>query len=352
MSDRKTAPIESAAPVVHRYDVARRAEWDAFVTSSGGTFFHLSGWKTLFEESFGFKTHFLFAQRGGCITGVLPMVEQNSILFGRGLIAAPFCVEGGPLGDPPSCDALDLAAQKLMDDTSAAYIEFRSRVASRTGWQPKKNLYATFKQPLARDDETNLKAIPRKQRAVIRKAVQSNLTTSIEHDPETFYPIYARSVQNLGTPVFPRRYFRRICEIFAGQCDLLVVRDGARPISAVLNFYFGGTALPYYGGGLTSARGCGANDLLYWEVMRHAAARGCSAFDFGRSKVGTGAFAFKKNWGFEPEWLAYEYRMRAGTLMPDTNAASPKYRLLVNTWKRLPHRVADTVGPFLIRHLN
>jgi FemAB-related protein (PEP-CTERM system-associated) len=159
-------------------------------------------------------------------------------------------------------------------------------------------------------------------------------------------------VQNLGTPVFSRRYFQRLCEVFAGQCDLVVIRDRGVAASGVLNFYFGDAVLPYYGGGLASARHSGANDLMYWEVMRHAAARGCRSFDFGRSKAGTGAFAFKKNWGFEPEWLEYEYWLPAGRDLPDNNAASPKYKLLVNSWKRLPHRLADLVGPFLIRHLN
>lgn len=346
------APDKSAFPAVHRYDSARREEWDAFVSGSGGTFFHLSGWKTLFEEVFDFRTHFLFAEHDGRITGVLPLVEQNSILFGHGLIASPFCVQGGPVGDPPSCLALENAAQKLMAETKSSYIEFRGRVATRAGWQSKKDLYATFRRSLAGDDEANLKAIPRKQRAVVRKAQQGGLTVQIEHDPEAFYPVYARSVQNLGTPVFPLDYFRRLCEVFAGQCDLVVIRDRGVAVSAVLNFYFGEAVLPYYGGGLASARNSGANDLLYWEVMRHAAARGCRFFDFGRSKAGTGAFAFKKNWGFDPEWLEYEYWLPAGRALPDNNAASPKYKLLVNVWKRLPHRIADLVGPFLIRHLN
>jgi FemAB-related protein (PEP-CTERM system-associated) len=345
-------PDRSALPAVHRYDAARRAEWDAFVTGSGGSFFHLSGWKTLFEEVFGFRTHFLFAEQDGSITGVLPLIEQNSILFGHGLISSPFCVQGGPTGDSSSCLALDSAAQRLMAETNSSFIEFRSKVATRTGWQSKKDLYATFRRRLTGDDEANLKAIPRKQRAVVRKAMQAGLTVHIEPDPQAFYPVYARSVQNLGTPVFPRRYFQRLCEVFAGQCDLVVIRDRGVAVSGVLNFYFGDAVLPYYGGGLASARHSGANDLMYWEVMRHAAARGCRSFDFGRSKAGTGAFAFKKNWGFEPEWLEYEYWLPAGMDLPDNNAASPKYKLLVNSWKRLPHRLADLVGPFLIRHLN
>ena len=43
--------------------------------------------------------------------------------------------------------------------------------------------------------------------------------------------------------------------------------------------------------------------------MRRACERGVRVFDYGRSKRGTGSFDFKKNWGFEPAPLAYEYRL-------------------------------------------
>jgi FemAB-related protein (PEP-CTERM system-associated) len=348
-----TAPFLSSATnsSVRLLDNSRSAEWDDFAAGEG-SFFHLSGWKKIFEDVFGFKTHYLLAQEGDCITGILPLVQQNSLLFGRGLIAAPFCVEGGAIGSLKARRDLEEAAKRLMADTGSSFLEFRSRSAGREGWQVKQGLYATFKRPLAQDDDANLKAIPRKQRAVVRKAQQSGLTVQVHSTPDVLYPIYARSVQNLGTPVFPLRYFRRLCEVFAGACDIVVVYDRDMAVSGVLNFYFGDTVLPYYGGGLSCARQNGANDLMYWEVMRHAAARGCKTFDFGRSKAGSGAFAFKKNWGFEPHWLEYEYWLPPGRQMPDTNAASPKYALMVNLWKNLPQWLADRAGPLLVRHLN
>jgi len=280
-------------------------------------------------------------------------VQQNSILLGRGLISSPFCVEGGPLAaDAASAQALDQAATELMAERAASYVEYRSRKASRPGWHGKSGLYATFRRPISTDQEADLTRIPRKQRAVVRKALQSALTIEIDHDPERFYPIYAASVHNLGTPVFGKNYFRALCERFGQACDIVVVLDRGEPVSAVLNFYHRDTVMPYYGGGLASARKSGANDLMYWAVMRHAAARGFTFFDFGRSKAGSGAFAFKKNWGFEPDWLEYEYWLAEGESLPDNNSASPKYRFFVESWKRLPLPLANRIGPLLIRHLN
>jgi FemAB-related protein (PEP-CTERM system-associated) len=334
-------------------EAQERGAWDAFVLGSGqGSFFHLSGWRNIFRKSFGFKTHFLVAKQGGQIRGLLPMVEQKSLLFGHGLLAAPFCAEGGPIGDETACEELSRAAQKLMSGRGARYLEFRSRKAERPGWQAKRQQYATFARALFPQDSDNLKAIPRKQRAVVRKAMEGALSASVDSHPDRLYPIYARSVHNLGTPVFAKSYFRQLFQEFPDRCDVVVISAGHEPVSAVLNFYFRDTVLPYYGGGLPSARKNGANDLMYWEVMRHAAARGCSRFDFGRSKAGSGAFAFKKNWGFDPDWLEYEYYLADGARLPDNNAASPRYKLMVDSWKKLPNPVADWLGPLLMPHLN
>jgi hypothetical protein len=88
---------------------------------------------------------------------------------------------------------------------------------------------------------------------------------------------------------------------------------------------------------------------MYWEVMRRAAARGYRLFDFGRSKLGTGSFAFKKNWGFTPAPLHYRFHLRSGTEIPEINPLNPKYRLFIAAWKRLPLPLANAIGPHIVR---
>lgn len=327
--------------------------WDKFVlTTPGGTFFHRAGWRTIFDEIFRLQSHFILAERNGEIAGVLPLVHQRSLLFGNALIATPFCVEGGTLtADAEALSALDSAAIALMERTKASYIEFRSRKASRPGWAKKADLYATFSRAITTDDKTNLLAIPRKQRAVVRKALESALISEVDSDTGSLFRVYSESVRNLGTPMFPRKYFSALKRAFGEDCDVVVVFDRGEPVSAVLNFYFNDTVMPYYGGGTPAARRNGANDFLYWEVMRRAAERGYACFDFGRSKAHTGAFAFKKNWGFEPRWLEYEYLLRTGTNMPSKTPANPRYSPLIEGWKRLPLPVANFLGPFLVRGL-
>jgi FemAB-related protein (PEP-CTERM system-associated) len=327
--------------------------WDRFVLDGEhGTFFHRIGWRGIFESIFRLEPHYLLAERDGAIVGVLPLVYQRSLIFGNALISAPFCVEGGPIALDAEADAaLTEAALVLQGKTGAPYVEFRSSKARQPNWTPRKGLYATFAGPIGADNNANLLAIPRKQRAVVRKTLEGGLVSEVDAEVDRLFAVYSESVRNLGTPVFPRRYFSALKQAFGKDCDIVVVKDGSKAISAVMNFYFRDTVMPYYGGGTLEARGNGANDFLYWEVIRRAAERGYTRFDFGRSKAGTGAFAFKKNWGFEPAWLEYEYHLRPGVTLPDKNPLNPKYSLLIEVWKRLPVPVANLIGPALVRNL-
>ncbi len=347
------ARIAAEAVQIRPFEERDRNAWDSFVIAHpGATFFHRIGWREIFSDVFGLRPRYLVAARGEAITGVLPLVHQKSILFGNALIAAPFCVEGGPLArDAESLRALDEAAKQVLAETRAGYLEFRSRKATREGWLPRRGLYATFRRPISADHDANLKDIPRKQRAVVRKTLSGSLRSEIDEHADRLFRVYSESVRNLGTPVFPRRYFERLKSVFGKDCDIVVVLDDGTPVSAVMNFYFGKTVLPYYGGGTIGARRNGANDFLYWEVMRRAADRGYREFDFGRSKADTGAFAFKHNWGFEPEWLEYEYLLRSGDSLPEKNPNNPKFALLIAAWKRLPLPVANALGPILVKSL-
>ena len=353
-SDSMDVPVASASktvvrPASHQDD----SSWDAFVMGAPqATFFHRVGWRSIFEDVVRLKTHFLVAERDGKVVGVLPLVHQKDFLSGNALVSAPFCVEGGPLAaDIEAKAALDAAVLELMNKLNASYVEFRSRKATRQEWKVRSDLYATFRRPIMSDDKANLLSIPRKQRAVVRKTLESSLTSELDHGIDRFYRVYAESVRNLGTPVFSKTYFSSLATIFGRDCDIVVVLDNGHPVSAVMNFYFRDTVMPYYGGGIAAARQSGANDFLYWEVMRRAMLRGYKVFDFGRSKAHTGAFAFKKNWGFEPQWLEYEYKMKPGTPIPDKNPMNPKYRLFIEMWKRLPLPIANALGPFLMRSL-
>ena len=327
-------------------DAGESERIDAFVRDTpGATPFHLTGWSRAVAAGCRQRARYLVAEHGtGRIAGVLPLTQMRHPLFGRALVSAGFGVGGGVLGEavePLASGAWDLAAR-----LGCPEVELRGGPAP-AGWLVDADTYVGFARAIGDDP---LAAIPRKQRAEVRRALGLDLEVATGCDAALLaehHGVYAESVRNLGTPVFPAALFRAaIAELDA---DVLTVRHEGRAIASVLSLYLAGTVFPYWGGGTARARALRANDRMYHALMEHARARGCTRFDFGRSKAGTGAAAFKKNWGFAPEPLSYA-RKSAGAGR-SVNPLDPKYRMMVATWKRLPLPIANLAGPWLARGL-
>lgn len=329
------------------------AAWDAFVQNCpDATFLHRYAWKGIFERSFGHRMYYLCAEDDhGAMIGVLPLGHVRSRMFGNALISVPFLVYGGAAANTDRArQALEAAAEELAVQMQVDYLELRNLRSTQPEWL-KKDLYVTFRKEMDPDPEVNLTRIPRKQRAMVRKGIQAGLTSEIDQTTDRFYFAYSSSVRNLGTPVFSRRYFEQIKQAFGDDCQILTITKDGRAVSSVMSFVFRDEILPYFGGGTGEARALKANDFMYWEVMRRSCEAGIRVFDYGRSKQGTGSYSFKKNWGFEPQPLPYQYRLVKASELPDINPLNPKYRLFVQMWQRLPLWLANRLGPMISRNL-
>ena len=179
---------------------------------------YATGWRRVVSEGLGHRTHFLLAERNGAIEGILPLAEVRSRLFGHGLSSLPGCVYGGVAAEGEEARrALTEAARRLGEDLSVDALEMRNLTRREADW-PCKDLYVTFRKEIDPDPEVNLKAIPRKQRAMVRKGIQAGLQASQDDGVERVHGVYAESVRNLGTPVFSKKYFRVLREVFGDDC--------------------------------------------------------------------------------------------------------------------------------------
>jgi len=314
------------------------------------TFFHRFEWHDLLTRVLGYEDEYLCALRDGWLAGILPMVGVRSRLFGSSLTSLPFCSYAGPLADVPHAVATE---QRLIDAAvergrvrGVRHVELRCLRVFR-GTVPRQDLYSTFRAPIPAGLGC-LKGIPQKRRNVVRRAVSLGLVATVSQQAERFFELYAENARAHGTPALARRFFRSLVDAFPDDCDILFVSDRAgRDLSAILSFYHHGEVLAYFAGEVAAARETNANDFKYWSLMQHARARGCTRFDFGRSKAGTGSFQFKRLWGFEPLPLQYEFPYLPSGRVPQNNPMNPRYRAAMRAWKRLPRAVVDRVGPML-----
>jgi FemAB-related protein (PEP-CTERM system-associated) len=337
-------------------DPRAAAAIDAFVAGHpGGEIFHRPQWSRAVARGCGARAHYLVCESGsGEISGLLPLSEVRSPLFGNSLVSAGFGVGGGILGDGGAVEALAEAAWTLARARSCTGVELRGGPVPGGAWQRREGVYAGFAADLPQGDEAILLSIKKRQRAEIRRAQGFGLTYREGAGPDELdahFRLYAASVRNLGTPVFPRALFAAMAAEFGADAHVMTVARDGRPLSSVFSFFHKGSVHPYWGGGTEEARDWRANEALYYELMCRAARRGCTRFDFGRSKIGTGPYAFKKNWGFEPSPLAYAVRTADGAAPRDINPMNPRYRLQIAVWRKLPLWMANRLGPPIARGL-
>lgn len=337
---------------VKQLELGGEPRWDSFVRESAdGTFYHLAGWKTIVEKQLHHPAYYLYSELNGEIQAVLPLIHVKSLLFGNALISVPFLVYGGPIGaNEQAIEQVTVAARRLAQELNVDYLELRNQRAIPGEWLTRDS-HVTFRKSMDPDPEANLLAIPRKQRAMIRKGIKAGLVAETDHDTDRLYDAMLVCKRNLGTPFFGASWLRAIVEEFGDRVEITTITRKQDTICSVMSFRYGDQILPYYGGGGDLARDLKGNDFMYWSVMEKSCQEGVKVFDYGRSSVGSGAYRFKKHWGFEPEPLHYQNFLVNAAALPELNPANPRYRLLINTWKKLPVAIAGMIGPPIARRL-
>lgn len=331
------------------------ARWDSFVRDHPqGSFFHLTGWRRVVEETFHHQPHYLVCERGRSWFGLLPLFFVRSPFIGKQLISVPYAVYGGVLVrdqefQQPLLDAAAQHGRRL----GASYLEMR-HLDARPGDRVPYDLYVTFRKDLPASVAEVLPSIPKKARAEVRRARDRfNLTCETTDDVALFFELFADEKRRLGTPSLPLRWFQNLVEEFGNAIVIHVVKDPAgEPQCAVLSFLWRDTVYAYYSGSATESRGKGVSDFVYCQIMEWAIERGLRRFDFGRSRRDTGAAKFKENMGFVPEPLHYDFLLlRDGAKLPEFHPSNPKLEGPRKLWSKLPRGVASRIGGRLSRYL-
>jgi len=359
---------------VRLYQDIDKPLWDSYVLNHpNGTFFHLVGWKAVVEKTFHHKSYYLIAESNGNssnstnpanttnpsnpthpIVGILPLFSVKSFLFCKSLVSLPFAAYGGILADSQeAANQLFEKAKGITCSEELDYLELRNRDGSVENL-PSKDLYVFFRREIFEDLESNMMAIPRKSRRMVRQGEKAGLAYEFGYEEliPSFYQIFARSYHRLGSPVFSLRFFKNLLDEFKDQANILLVRtqDG-RPVSTVLTFFYRDQILPYFAGSLFEYRDLAPNDYMYWQLMKYGYEKGYRWFDFGRSKVDTGSYDFKRHWGFKPESLPYQYFLNRIKEMPNVSPANPKYKRKIKMWQKMPFWATKIIGPHIVKYI-
>lgn len=329
--------------------------WDRYVgTRPAAGAYHQFGWKSVVERSFGHKTHYLLAEDGQGVTGVLPLVWLKSRLFGNFMVSMPFLNYGGICADDMGArEALLREAIRIAREAGSSHIELRDAGPLDLGL-PAKTAKVAMRLELPDDPETLLKSFDAKLRSQIRRPGKDGMTARVgrEDELESFYRVFSENMRDLGTPVYSKTFFKNILEEFPASTWIHTVYTRlGEPAASGFLFGFKDTLEIPWASSLRRYNRSSPNTLLYWSVLSFACEKGYGVFDFGRSTPGEGTYKFKEQWSARPVQLYWHYWLKSGGTLPEINPHNPKYRLAIACWRRLPVQLTRVLGPSIVKNL-
>ncbi len=357
--------MNDVADEIMPVDITVAGDWDAdawnsFALATGADgHFYAYPWRNIIWNALKHHPHYLIARRQGVVTGILPLFEVHSRLFGRALISVPFLNGGGVLtNDDASAIALLRHAYNLMQQRGYRYVELRHRMPSALAHDLTCRQHkVAMRLSLPADPDKLFAGFKAKLRSQIRRPAKAgaraqvvNGQNVVERDLEAFYQVFSENMRDLGTPVFPKSLFRETVKAFGKQAWLTIVWMDGHPAAVGLMVGFGKAVEMIWASSLRCFNRLSVNMLLYWEAMRTAIEQGYDVFDFGRCTADGPTFRFKAQWGAEPAPLHWYYLGDAARI-PDVSPANPRFHLAVRAWQNLPIPIANRLGPVIARSL-
>jgi FemAB-related protein (PEP-CTERM system-associated) len=332
-----------------------RQRWTEFVKRApDATQYHQIAWKDVIEKSFKQRAYYWMASNdAGEVTGVLPAVRLKSVFFGDYIVSLPYFTYGGPCAvDSASHSALVATAIETAKAEGVAHIEFRCQQPQDMGLVTKTSK-VSMRLDLPGDSEVLWKSFTSKLRSQIQRPLREGMRVALGKLDllDDFYQVFSINMRDLGTPVYPKRFFENMLQTFPETTSICAVYAGAKPVAAGFLIGFNEMLEIPWASSLRDYNRYSPNMILYWTVLKFACEHGYRVFDFGRSTPDEGTYRFKAQWGARPIPLYWHYWMERGNELPELNPHNPRYAMAIWLWKRLPVSLTKWIGPSIVKNL-
>ena len=336
-------------------EIGEEARWDDYVRNCLlSNAYHQSPWRKVVENTFGHKTYYLFSEdEQQNITGILPLIRMKSILFGSFLVSMPYFNYGGPCSESAEVYRLLVdEAIHLAKIDNLQHVELREDRLVDIGL-PFKTAKVSMRLDLPCDATVLWESFSPNLRNKIRRPQREKMLAKIGRveELESFYEVFSTNMRDLGTPVYPKEFFKNILDAFPDSTWICTVYNGVKPVASGFLIGFKGQLEIPWASAVKKYNASRPNALLYWTVLEFACRGKYKVFDFGRSTPGEGTYIFKQQWGAKPTPLYWFYWMRDGRQIPELNPANQKYKAAIALWKKLPVAITRLIGPFIVRDI-
>lgn len=282
-------------------DPANSSVWTTFVTGHpNATVFHSPEWLSVIETTFGYdRSHRLAYDSTGEPVAAIPGFVVRDGLYRS--VVNPFCEYGFPLIDERVADEHLLSFVRSVPDRLSAWVIKDVDWSGVRGYYDAE--YGGVRTGVARrlpvDD-----SFDRIWESTFARQVRQHVRTAEERDVrltegtiEEFYPLYLRTMERLGSPQFPLRFFETLRTHLDDRVVVLLAQVGGRSIGAILALEWHDTVHIWANGSMKADWEYQPNHLLYSSLIERACEGESSVVDFGRSRRGTGVHEFKSQFG-------------------------------------------------------
>jgi CelD/BcsL family acetyltransferase involved in cellulose biosynthesis len=184
---------------------------------------------------------------------------------------------------------------------------------------------------------------------MIRKSLKTPFEIRRVRDWRRFERLHSMTLRRLGTPSFPPQLFATLLHEFGDMIDVCEVWHQNEVVGASMCFLFREQMHIYYAATDSRYNALAPNYRMYFDHLQWAGALGFQIFDFGRSKLNTGTFDFKRHWKTEMRELPYEVLLVRRKDLPNFSPVNPKFDLAIRIWRKLPLPLTRLLGPRLVR---
>ena len=341
----------------------KESEWDSFVKKhEEGHFVHLTAYKHIIEDTYGYKGHYLYMREGAAIRAIFPFFEFQSFFGKTKFVSQPFSEYGGILlsEDLNQRKKTEMVRKfkayvlETFDSIRGFNIEIHGQGNEDVAHKEfhVKNIGKIGVLKLGPFEDLYVRAFDRQVRKAIQKAEKEGVRiyeeTTLSAVRNKFYPLYASYSKNRhGTPPHSVQYFLNCLKYAQNHTKVFFAEVDNQIAAALLGFFVPNRVHVSYNPSRQAYHPQRVNDLLHKEFIKWASQNNIRYFDFGPALY-AGQVRYKEKWGVEFEDYNYYY-IAGDSFVPKAARQGNRFIKLASVvWKYgVPGKVSNSVGPMV-----
>lgn len=325
-------------------DASEKQNWNRFVEKVGGSVFHLFEWSQILEATYNFKPSYTGAFLDSKIVGVFPGVVTNNPLKKR-LVSLPFADYASFLADPEvSSEMLTFVMDLCKKNNITLELHSLSEIPSLYNQHDSDTFILDTTIPF---EQIWMEKFDRTMRKMIKRSAKKGVTVVKEDQNfiESYYTIYLETMKRLGKFPLSYNFYKNVFSYMGDKVESYSARYDGEIIAGLIIFNFNGKIYLWGNASKSKYLPILPNNALYSHVIQSACERGIREIDFGSTRLNSGHYRFKLEWGGTPKAI-YEITNEVKNEVKPKNG---RIRSLVVRYT--PDAVLRTVSPLVFKYI-